>query len=588
MRSSSLFALLCLFLSFAASAQQAPSAGKAAIESVLKDMENFRRQEGKRDSAAQQPLGSNKEEDFLRRYQFYQTMEQKLNAIGKGKLSFDDEINLELLQHNVRNELSNYTFKAYLNPILSDEGFHTALARRSNAILSTNKDAESYLAILKDMPRYVGENLDLMRRGLALGISQPKVILNGYETTYTQHIVQDPEASMFWKPFSKRPVGINEGDWTRYTTEAKTLIQKEVVTSFQKIKTFFDTEYLPKTRTTLGASHFPKGNDYYEDRVRHYTSTNLSSEEVYQIGLKEVARIRKEMDAVIRQVAFTGSFKEFIEQLRNDPKFQPTSGEALLKEASFIAKKIDGKLPLLFGRLPRQPYTVEPVPAHLAPTYTTGRYSGAPISSKRSGQYWVNTFNLPSRTLYTLEALTLHEAVPGHHLQTALAQELPLPPFRRNIYINAFGEGWGLYSEYLGHEMGFYKDPYSLFGRLTYDMWRACRLVIDVAVHTKNWTREQAVSYLADNTALSIHEVNTEINRYISWPGQALAYKIGEIKIKEMREKATAALGQSFDIRSFHDMVLSNGSVTLSILERMTARYIEEELAKKKKEGKEF
>jgi uncharacterized protein (DUF885 family) len=291
------------------------------------------------------------------------------------------------------------------------------------------------------------------------------------------------------------------------------------------------------------------------------------------------------MNKVMQQVNFKGDFKSFIQFLRTDKQFYATSPEQLLKEAAFISKKADGKLPSLFGKLPRQPYSVEPVPEHLAPTYTSGRYSGAPINSKRAGAYWVNTYDLPSRTLYTLEALTLHEAVPGHHLQIALTQELDLPEFRKNFYVNAFGEGWGLYSEYLGHEMGFYKDPYSLFGRLTYEMWRACRLVIDVGIHTKNWTREQAVNYLADNTALSLHEVNTEINRYISWPGQALAYKIGEIKIKELRKKTEEALKEDFDVRSFHDMILSNGSVTLSILEKMTDRYIKEQLEKKKKKN---
>jgi uncharacterized protein (DUF885 family) len=290
------------------------------------------------------------------------------------------------------------------------------------------------------------------------------------------------------------------------------------------------------------------------------------------------------MDSVIRIVNYKGSFQEFVNHLRTDPKFYPKTGEDLLKEASFIAKKVDGKLPTLFGKLPRQPYTVAPVPDYLAPAFTAGRYSGASISSTRAGEYWVNTFNLPSRTLYTLEALTLHEAVPGHHLQIALTQELEsLPEFRKNFYINAFGEGWGLYSEYLGHEMGFYKDPYSLFGRLTYEMWRACRLVIDVGLHTKGWTREEAVKYLADHTALSLHEVNTEINRYISWPGQALAYKMGEIKIKEMRQKAEAALGTDFDVRAFHDMVLGNGTVTLLLLEKMTDRFIQQELKKKKR-----
>ncbi len=286
------------------------------------------------------------------------------------------------------------------------------------------------------------------------------------------------------------------------------------------------------------------------------------------------------MDEVLKEVKFKGSMKEFIAYLRTDPKFYATTAEQLLKEASYIAKKADGALPRLFGKLPRQPYGVEPVPEHLAPTYTAGRYSGAPLNSRRAGFYWVNTYDLKSRSLYNLEALTLHEAVPGHHLQIALTKEMTeLPSFRRNLYVNAFGEGWGLYCEYLGTEMGFYKDPYSRFGRLTYEMWRACRLVLDVALHTKGWTREQGVSYLAENTALSLHEVNTEINRYISWPGQALAYKMGELKIKEMRKKAEEELKDKFDVREFHDLVLSQGTVTLKILEQMVGKWIDSKKA---------
>lgn len=248
----------------------------------------------------------------------------------------------------------------------------------------------------------------------------------------------------------------------------------------------------------------------------------------------------------------------------------------MLKEASYIAKKIDGKLPQLFGRLPRQPYGVEPVPEAIAPTYTAGRYSPAPINSNRAGHYWVNLYNLPSRTMYTLEALTLHEAVPGHHLQMSLTQELEnLPAFRRNLYVNAFGEGWGLYAESLGYEIGLYKDPYSEFGQLTYDMWRACRLVIDVGVHTKGWSRQQAVDYLANNTALSLHEVNTEVNRYIAWPGQALAYKMGELKINELRKRTQAALGDKFDVRKFHDLLLSEGTLTLRLMDKLIDKYIE-------------
>ena len=281
------------------------------------------------------------------------------------------------------------------------------------------------------------------------------------------------------------------------------------------------------------------------------------------------------MDEVLKQVKWEKGFPEFLEFLRTDPRFYPKTAEELLKEASYIAKRMDGQLPRFFKTLPRQPYGVEPVPADIAPKYTAGRYSGAPIEGTRAGMYWVNTHALPTRTLYTLEALSLHEAVPGHHLQGALQQELKdVPNFRRHDYVNAFGEGWGLYSERLGLEAGFYTDPYSNFGRLTYEMWRACRLVVDTGMHWKGWSRDQALKYMADNTALSIHEVTTEIDRYIGWPGQALAYKMGELKIRELRKRAEDALGTRFDIREFHDAVLRNGSVPLSVLEGQIDAFI--------------
>jgi uncharacterized protein (DUF885 family) len=578
----SFFLFILIVISYASAAQQKTLTGNALIDKVLKEKEAFRKNEWKRDSLINQVLGSYREEDYLKRFAFNQSLQNQLNAINKTSLSFNDQINLELLQHIIKDELSNYEYKAYMNPILSDEGFHTALIRRANVTVSSKKEGEQFLKMLRDIPRYVDEHLSLMTKGLALGISQPKIILSGYETTYTQHIVDTVEKSVFFRPLGKKPNSYSDKEWEQFMGEARVVIQKEVIPSYRKIKDFFDKEYGVKTRSTLGASHFPDGKAFYENRAKHFTTTNLSSEEIYQIGLKEVDRIKREMQGVLESVHFSGSLKEFMDTLRADPKFKPATADHLLKEAAFIAKKADGKLPSLFGKLPRQPYSVEQVPDFLAPTYTGGRYSGASITSRNAGQYWVNTYNLKSRTLYTLEALTLHEAVPGHHLQIALTQELELPEFRKNLYINAFGEGWGLYSEYLGHEMGFYKDPYSLFGRLTYEMWRACRLVVDVGIHTKDWTREQAVNYLADHTALSLHEVNTEINRYISWPGQALAYKIGEIKIKELRKKAEEQLREEFDIRAFHDMILSNGTVTLSILEKMTDRFIQEQKKKKK------
>jgi uncharacterized protein (DUF885 family) len=576
--------LVSIFIATQLPAQKKTLSGKTVISNALKEIKDFQTEETKRDSIAGHPLGSNKEENFLRHYNFYNAINKKLDSVTKEKLSLDDQINLELLQYSIEDEISSYKFKTYLNPILSDEGFHTGLAAMGSEVLSSKKEFEDYINRLKDIPRYVDENIALMRKGLELGICQPRSILNGYENTYEQHIVDDPEKSVFWKPFLKKPFAISDENWKKIVDDGKTAVQQYAIAGFKKIKVFFDNEYLPKTRTTIGVSNFPDGLAYYQDRVHHYTTTDKSYEEIYQLGLQEVARIKSEMLVVMKEANFTGTLQEFIAYLRTDPKFYAPTGEQLLKEASFIAKKADGMLPSLFGKLPRQPYGVEAVPAHLAPTYTGGRYSGAPITSKRAGHYWVNTYDLKSRPLYVLESLTLHEAVPGHHLQIALTQELTnLPEFRRNLYVNAFGEGWGLYCEYLGTEMGFYKDLYSHFGRLTYEMWRACRLVLDVGLHAKGWTREQAVTYLSENTALSLHEVNTEINRYISWPGQALAYKMGELKIKELRKKAEEKLKDKFDIREFHDLILSQGTVTLTILEKMVAHYIEGKLKAKEK-----
>ena len=552
---------------------------ETTVDNLLKSISDFQMREKKRDSLMNHPLGSNLEEDVWRRYSFYDSVYTQLNKIDINSFPDSGQINLELIKYDVEDEISTYKFKSYLNPILSDAGFHTGLASMGSEVLSSKKEFEKYITKLKDIPRYIEENFSLMRKGIELGICQPRSILNGYENTYEQHIVDDPEKSVFWKPFLQKPFAISDDDWKKIREEGRLAIQQYAVEGFRKIKTFFDNEYLPKTRTTIGASNFPDGLAYYQERVHHYTTTDLGYEEIYQLGLQEVARIKNEMLDVMKEVNFNGTLQEFIKFLRTDPKFYAPTAEQLLKETSYIAKKADNKLPMLFGKLPRQPYGVEPVPAHLAPTYTAGRYSGAPINSKRAGHYWVNTYDLKSRPLYALESLTLHEAVPGHHLQIALAKELTnLPEFRRNLYVNAFGEGWGLYSEYLGIEMDFYKDPYSRFGRLTYEMWRACRLVLDVGLHTKGWTKEQAVTYLAENTALSLHEVNTEINRYISWPGQALAYKIGELKIKELRKKTEKQLKDKFDVREFHDLVLSQGTVTLKILEKMVDRYIGDKL----------
>ncbi len=560
-------------------AQKAPAPPGKEIEKVINDLKKFREGEIKRDSVAAHPLGSHKEKDFIRQNEFYRKTWSKLQSINKVKLNNDDQVNHELLQYDIEDHLSVFRFKSYLNPILADEGFHTGLAHMASEILSTKKEYDHYIKRLRDIPRFVDEHLTLMNKGLSLGICQPRSILNGYENTYEQHIVTDYSKSIFWKPFLQKPVGISDTDWEKIRAEAIEAIEKYAIAGFKSIRNFFEKEYFIRTRNSIGVSNFPDGLAFYQDRVNHFTSTSLSYESIYQTGLNEVERIKKEMFEIINELKFTGSLQDFITSLRTDSQFYATTPAQLLKEAAYIAKKADGKLPAFFNLLPRQPYGVEEVPAHLAPTYTAGRYSGAPVKSKKAGYYWVNTYDLKSRPLYALEALTLHEAMPGHHLQIALAKEMTgLPEFRKSIYVNAFGEGWGLYCEYLGTEMGFYKDPYSRFGKLTYEMWRACRLVLDVALHTKGWTRQQAINYLSENTALSLHEVNTEINRYISWPGQALAYKIGELKIRELRKKAEVKLKDKFEIREFHGVLLSQGSVTLDILERLVDNYIAEKL----------
>ncbi|HSP05641.1 MAG TPA: DUF885 domain-containing protein, partial [Acidobacteriota bacterium] len=376
-------------------------------------------------------------------------------------------------------------------------------------------------------------------------------------------------------PFTRFPPSVPQSERKRLTDEGSAAIRDDVVAGYRDFLQFMVKEYRPKARNGLAAYDLPNGPAYYKYLIHHFTTLPLTPEEVHQTGLKEVERIQKEMDEVIRQTGFKGDFAAFLKYLRTDPRFYPTTADQLLKEACYIAKQMDGKLPSLFKTLPRLPYGVEPVPEHLAPKYTAGRYVGPAYGSTEPGIYWVNTYALNSRPLYALEALTLHEAVPGHHLQTALAKELTgLPDFRRFSYYSAFGEGWGLYSEHLGLEAGFYKDPYSNFGRLTYEMWRACRLVVDTGIHAMGWTRQQAMDYMASRTALSLHEIETETDRYISWPGQALAYKIGELKIRELRKKAEQELGEKFDIREFHDAVLGNGSVTLPVLEDVINEYI--------------
>lgn len=517
-------------------------------------------------------------EDQARRAQFRRELLQRLEAIDRTQLSKPDRISYDMFQRQLRDQIANFEYKAYLIPLTVDGGFHIGFARLPNQVpLATVRDYENYIARLRAFPVYVDQHIKLMREGLATGMTMPKIVLEGYEVTIATHVVDDPAKSVFYAPFAKFPSTVPASEHARLRSAGAAAINEAIVPGYRNFLDFMVTEYIPNTRTTTGASALPNGREYYAQCIRHFTTLDLSVDEVHQLGLDEVRRIRAEMMEIIKQVGFTGDFAAFLQFLRTDSRFYAKTPEALLKEACYIAKRMDGKLPSLFKKLPRLPYGVEAVPAHLAPKYTGGRYVGPALGSTEPGYYWVNTYALQNRPLYTLEALTLHEAVPGHHLQTALAQELEgVPNFRRFTYLSAFGEGWGLYSERLGLEAGFYTDPYSNFGRLTYEMWRACRLVVDTGLHAKDWTRQQAMDFLASNTALSLHEVRTETDRYISWPGQALAYKIGELKILELRRKAEEALGEKFDLRDFHDAVLGNGSIPLPVLEEVVQDYITE------------
>jgi uncharacterized protein (DUF885 family) len=509
---------------------------------------------------------------------------QRLEAIDRSALSADDQLNYDLFDFIIRSRTRLEEYRPYLIPILSDAGFHIDIQRMYEAMSFVSvADYESYLSRLRAVGTYFDQNIANMRDGLRLGVTQPKAILGGIEPSISGPIVDDASESIFFDPFEAFPAHFSDVDRERLRAAGIEAIEESVLPAYRRFLTFFNEVYRPGAREELGRSSFPDGATWYVDVVKYYTTLDdATPENIHATGLREVARIRAEMDEIIRKVGFEGSFADFIAFLRSDERFYVDDPVDLLKEASYIAKKIDGQMPAFFGTLPRLSYGVMAVPPDIAPNYTTGRYWGAPIGGRRGGYYLVNTYALDKRPLYTLPALTAHEAVPGHHHQNALRQELgDIPEFRRAFYPHAFGEGWGLYSEKLGIELGIYETPYDDFGRLTYEMWRACRLVIDTGIHTQGWSRERARKYLAENTALSLHNVQTEVDRYIAWPGQALAYKMGELKMLELRSRAERELGAAFDIREFHDAILLSGGVTLNILERQVDDFIREVKARR-------
>jgi uncharacterized protein (DUF885 family) len=575
-------ALQILVVSFGVALSLKVDAAQGDFKALLDEAWEFQLREdpllasGTGDTRFDDRLPSVAPADFERRADFWKGTKARLSALDRTGLSETDRVSYDMFARSVDDEIAEIAFRTWRMPLNAEGSFHSDFARLPASLpFATTRDYENYVARLRAFPDYSRQQIANMREGLRTGFTQPRVTLVGFLDTITTHLVDDLERSVFWKPFASFPSGVPGPERERLRAAGRAAIRDEVIPALRIFLEFMKTEYIPKARTSVGASELPEGPAFYAWRVRHFTTLDVTPDQVHALGLAEAARIRADMDAVLAQLHWSQGFPEFLKFLRTDPRFYAKTPEDLLKEASTIAKRMDGKLPSLFKTLPRQPYGVEPVPADIAPKYTAGRYNGAPIDSARAGMYWVNTYALETRPLYALEALTLHEAVPGHHLQGALQQEQrDLPAFRRFGYVDAFGEGWGLYSEWLGLEAGFYQDPYSNFGRLTYEMWRACRLVVDTGLHAKGWTREQALRYLADNTALSLHEVTTETDRYIAWPGQALAYKMGELKIRELRKRAEAALGPRFDVRLFHDAVLKNGSVPLPVLEAQIDAFI--------------
>lgn len=501
---------------------------------------------------------------------------QQLAAVDASALSRDNQINLRMLSYRIQNNYDSFRFKEYLLPLNAEGGFHSSLAFMvRNTQFRSAADYDLYLQRLASIPDYMAQQSDWLKQGMASGYMWPKASMVGFEDSIAAFIVQDPKDSVFYEPFKQpRPVFVSDEQWQALQHQAATVVDSTVVPAYQGYFEFMVSEYLPAGRDSIGASELPNGREYYQNRIKHFTTLDMSPEEIHAKGLAEVKRIRGEMAEVIQRSGFDGSFAEFVEYLRTDPKFYPKTEMELLQYAAYLAKKADGEMPKFFKLLPRQPYGIAPVPAEIAPKYTTGRYAGT-SRDDRASFYWVNTWGLHLRPLYEMEALTLHEAVPGHHLQGALAREMAdLPDYRRSTYISAFGEGWGLYAEYLGLEMGFYQDPYNDFGRLSFEMWRAARLVVDTGMHALGWSREQAMQFMAENTALSLHNVRTEIDRYITWPGQALAYKLGEMLIRDLRKDAEQALGANFDLREFHHQLLKNGSIPLDILEQEIRAWI--------------
>jgi uncharacterized protein (DUF885 family) len=501
----------------------------------------------------------------------------RLRLIDRQALSSPDRLNCDLFKRLLENELGMLEFRSYRMPVSNSGGFHILFP--DLPVMSpffTLQDYENYLSRLDAFPQYVTAYIDVMQAGLSQGQVPPRVTLAGVADQLRSQMVADPTASPLFQPFINFPENIPSSTRPRLAEAGASAIRSSIVPGFARLLDFVENVYLPSSRESIAARELPDGEAYYQHCIRNFTTLELTAAEIHRLGLEEVRRIRSEMETLIRETGFQGSFSAFIEFLRSDPRFYVDTAAELLKETALVLKKMDGELPRLFKTLPRLPYGIRQVPDFAAQGSTSAYYQPGSGDGSRAGVYYVNTYDLKSRPLYEIEALSLHEAAPGHHLQIALQQELYLPNFRRFGSFEAFIEGWALYSERLGLEVGFYQDPYSNFGRLSYEMWRACRLVVDTGMHALGWTRQQAIIHLAENTSSTLLNITNEIDRYIAWPGQALAYKIGELKIVELRRKAQQHLGLRFDLREFHEVILKGGALPLDILEQEVTAYLQE------------
>ncbi len=503
----------------------------------------------------------------------------RLEAIDPEQLPDDLRVDYAILKRSFEDGLTGAAYDQNRYVIFTNRGgWFTGFASLPyRSPFFTLADYESYIARLEAFHALNAQGISRSREAVARGLTQPCEPMEGFGKRIESNVYENAEQSPFWRPFATRPPTIGEEQWAGLTARAKTAIEDSVFPSYRAFADFYRTEYASECRTgTPGILATPNGDEYYAYRVRSFTTTEMTPDEVHQLGLSEVARIRAEMEQVAAEAGFE-SREAFIGHLRTDPKYYMTDADEYVAYAQALAKEIDGWMPKLFGKLPRQPYTVLPIPAAQAPGNTTAYYEPGSLDTGQAGIYRINTTELDQRPLWELPALGVHEAVPGHHHQIALQQELDIHPLRRNgTFFTAFVEGWGLYSERLGIEMGLYDTPAKQMGRLSYEMWRATRLVVDTGIHAKGWSKRQAVDFMLDNTALTPANVDAEVNRYITWPGQALAYKVGELKIRELRSRAEEVLGSKFDLRSFHDAVLENGAVPLNVLEEHIDRWIAE------------